>query len=87
MPPCKKTLSGSTSFDAKAYLKNLSLAPGVYRMFDVRGEILYVGKAKSLKKRVASYFLKQDHAPKTRALVSKIANIEVTITAVVDIPN
>ncbi|WP_369819917.1 GIY-YIG nuclease family protein, partial [Oleiphilus sp. HI0079] len=49
-------------------------------MFDAVGDILYVGKAKSLKKRVSSYFLKQDHAPKTRALVSKIANIEVTIT-------
>lgn len=80
MPPGKKSPSGSASFDAKAYLKNLSLAPGVYRMFDAVGDILYVGKAKSLKKRVSSYFLKQDHAPKTRALVSKIANIEVTIT-------
>ena len=80
MPPAKNDQSGATSFDAKAYLKNLSQAPGVYRMFDAKGDILYVGKAKSLKKRVSSYFLKQDHAPKTRSLVSKIANIEVTIT-------
>ncbi|KZX82254.1 excinuclease ABC subunit C [Oleiphilus sp. HI0009] len=67
-------------FDAKNFLKNLSTAPGVYRMFDGAGQILYVGKAKNLKKRVSSYFLKNDHAPKTRALVSKIQNIEVTIT-------
>ena len=80
MPPAKNDQSGAASFDAKAYLKNLSQAPGVYRMFDAKGDILYVGKAKSLKKRVSSYFLKQDHAPKTRSLVSKIANIEVTIT-------
>jgi len=71
---------GQPAFDSKSFLKSLSLAPGVYRMFDAKGDILYVGKAKSLKKRVSSYFLKQDHAPKTRSLVSKIANIEVTLT-------
>lgn len=67
-------------FDAKFFIKNLSNASGVYRMFDAQEQILYVGKAKNLKKRVSSYFLKQDQAPKTRALVSKIQNIEVTLT-------
>jgi len=76
----KQSADVSKTFDHKSFLKNLSLAPGVYRMFNAQGDILYVGKAKSLKKRVSSYFLKQDHAPKTRALVSKISNIEVTIT-------
>ena len=80
MPPDKTEPSKAALFDAKAYLKNLSSAPGVYRMFSATNDILYVGKAKNLKKRVSSYFLKQDHAPKTRSLVSKIANIEVTIT-------
>ncbi len=80
MPPDKTEPSKAALFDAKAYLKNLSSAPGVYRMFSATNDILYVGKAKNLKKRVSSYFLKQDHAPKTRSLVSKIANIEVTIS-------
>lgn len=68
-------------FDAKAFLKQLVTKPGVYRMFDETGEILYVGKAKSLKARVSSYFVRQGLPIKTRSLVSKIANIEVTITA------
>jgi excinuclease ABC subunit C len=72
--------SAQANFDAKFFIKNLSNSAGVYRMFDGKGQILYVGKAKNLKKRVSSYFLKQDQAPKTRALVSKIQNIEVTLT-------
>lgn len=78
--PSSKEHSKPEVFDHKAFLKNLSSSPGVYRMFGADGSILYVGKAKNLKKRVSSYFLKQDHAPKTRALVSRIADIEVTIT-------
>lgn len=67
-------------FDAAARLKQLPLKPGVYRMFDAQGAILYVGKAKNLKNRVSSYFAKQGQNVKTRALVSKIADIQVTIT-------
>ncbi|MEX0603214.1 MAG: excinuclease ABC subunit UvrC [Marinobacter sp.] len=67
-------------FDTKTFLKQLTERPGVYRMFDTSGEVLYVGKARNLKKRVASYFRKSGLAPKTEALVGKINHIEVTIT-------
>jgi len=72
------TQSNST-FDAKAYLKTLTGRPGVYRMLSASGEVLYVGKARNLKKRVSSYFTGSDNAKK-RALVAQIANIEVTVT-------
>ena len=67
-------------FDSKSFLKQLTERPGVYRMFDEGGSVLYVGKARNLKKRVGSYFRKTGLAPKTEALVGKIASIEVTIT-------
>src|SRR5690554_1321806 len=67
-------------FDSKAFLTRLTERPGVYRMYDSGGNILYVGKARNLRKRVASYFRKSGLAPKTAALVSRIEQIEVTIT-------
>ncbi|WKE67273.1 excinuclease ABC subunit UvrC [Gallaecimonas kandeliae] len=67
-------------FDHKAFLKHLTSQPGVYRMFDVDGTVIYVGKAKDLKKRVSSYFTRSQHSAKTVALVANIANIEVTVT-------
>ncbi len=72
--------SNPPSFDSKAFLKNLTSRPGVYRMLDAEGTVIYVGKAKNLKKRVSSYFRNQGLAPKTQALVSNIAAIEVTVT-------
>jgi len=74
------TVSPVQGFDAKSFLKQLSSSPGVYRMFDGDEQILYVGKAKNLKNRVSSYFAKSGLSVKTRSLVSKIANIEVTLT-------
>lgn len=71
----------SDSFDASAFLAACSGRPGVYRMLDTGGKLLYVGKAKNLKKRLASYFRKTGLAPKTAALVGKIAQVETTITA------
>ncbi|MBI6762952.1 excinuclease ABC subunit UvrC, partial [Pseudomonas syringae] len=68
------------TFDPSAFLATCSGRPGVYRMFDAEATLLYVGKAKNLKKRLASYFRKTGHAPKTGALVSRIAQIETTIT-------
>lgn len=68
------------NFDSKAFLKTLTSRPGVYRMLDAQGEILYVGKAKNLKRRVSSYFSRHDTSPKTRAMVAQVRNIEVTIT-------
>ncbi|MDN6320120.1 MAG: excinuclease ABC subunit UvrC [Marinobacter sp.] len=70
----------SREFDSKHFLKQLTERPGVYRMYDDAGSVLYVGKAGNLKKRVSSYFRKTGLAPKTEALVAKIASIEVTIT-------
>ncbi|SFM25430.1 excinuclease ABC subunit UvrC [Marinobacter zhejiangensis] len=67
-------------FDASRFLKQLTERPGVYRMYDADGGILYVGKARNLRKRVSSYFRKSGLAPKTEALVGRIQSIEVTIT-------
>ncbi|MDH5735838.1 MAG: excinuclease ABC subunit UvrC [Gammaproteobacteria bacterium] len=69
-----------TNFDYKDFLKNTSNLPGVYRMFNIKKEILYVGKAKNLKKRLSSYFRKTGLSPKTRSLINQIHHIEVTIT-------
>ncbi|MGE8452749.1 MAG: excinuclease ABC subunit UvrC [Pseudomonadales bacterium] len=71
----------SAPFDSSAFLATCSGRPGVYRMFDGEGRLLYVGKAKNLKKRLSSYFRKTGQAPKTAALVARIAQIETTITA------
>lgn len=67
-------------FNPKLFLKNLTSAPGVYRMYDNGGSVIYVGKAKDLKKRLSSYFRKNLPNVKTQALVSHIANIDVTLT-------
>ena len=60
-------------------LKTLSSEPGVYRYYDKKGEILYVGKAKNLKNRVLSYFNKSQIGYKTRMMVSKIVRLETTV--------
>jgi excinuclease ABC subunit C len=62
--------------DLDLQIKALPDLPGVYIYYDNQDKILYVGKAKSLKKRVSSYFAKNDHDAKTRILVSKVARIE-----------
>jgi excinuclease ABC subunit C len=67
-------------FDHKGFLAGLTSSPGVYRMYAVDDSILYVGKAKHLKKRVSSYFARQGLSIKTQSLVKKIARIEVTLT-------
>ncbi len=67
-------------FDAKSFLKSSSSLPGIYRMYNEKSEIIYVGKAKDLKKRLSSYFRKTGLSIKTQSLVSQIAKIETTIT-------
>ena len=66
--------------DLLEYLTHLTPEPGIYRMLDAEGTVLYVGKAKNLKKRVNSYFSKQNTALKTQSLVKQIASIQVTVT-------
>ncbi len=70
-----------TDFDAQAFLATASNKPGVYRMLDEQGTLLYVGKAKNLKKRLSSYFRKTGLSPKTEALVARIRQVDTTITA------
>ena len=67
-------------FDVKSFLQNLTTSPGVYQMLDVSGSILYIGKAKHLKNRVSSYFRARGLTNKTVALVSRIHNIQITVT-------
>lgn len=68
------------TFDHKAFLSTVSEQAGVYRMYDNESTIIYVGKAKNLKKRLASYFRKDVGSNKTRALVKRINVIDVTVT-------
>ena len=67
-------------FDHQTFLKSLTQRPGIYQMLDGEGAVLYVGKAKNLKKRVASYFRKSGLPVKTAALVKRISQIDVTVT-------
>ena len=73
--------ASESKFDGKVFCKALTKRPGVYRMLDGRGQVLYVGKAHSLKKRVASYFQGAERLDaKGRAMVAQISGIEVTVT-------
>ena len=67
-------------FDHKDFVLNLSSRPGVYRMVDLDERVIYVGKARNLKKRVGSYFRASGLTTKTMAMVAKIARIEISIT-------
>jgi excinuclease ABC subunit C len=68
------------TFDAKEFLSHLTSKPGIYRMLGSDGTVLYVGKARNLKKRVSSYFQKNLASPKTHALMASVEGVEVTIT-------
>jgi len=68
----------ATQFDARELIASLPNLPGVYRMFDAAGGALYVGKARDLKKRVASYFQKSGHEPRIAAMIAQVARVETT---------
>lgn len=70
----------TTTFDSVSFLKTVTNQPGVYRMYNADAVVIYVGKAKDLKKRLSSYFRQRVDSEKTRALVSNIAKIDVTVT-------
>ena len=69
-----------TGFDEVSFLRSLTSKPGVYRMLDESGEVLYVGKARNLKKRVASYFVNRRQPAKTRAMLKRVHDVEITVT-------
>jgi excinuclease ABC subunit C len=66
-------------FDSANLIAGLPHLPGVYRMLDAKQNVLYVGKARDLRKRVASYFQKSDHGPRTQVMLSQVAGVEVTV--------
>ncbi|GAC23017.1 excinuclease ABC subunit C [Paraglaciecola mesophila KMM 241] len=72
-------MSDTIEFDSKAFLKDLTNQPGVYRMYNHKQDVIYVGKAKNLKNRVSSYFRSQVDSIKTQSLVKHIANMDVTV--------
>lgn len=67
-------------FDPEALIKSLTAKPGVYRMIDSGDQVLYVGKARNLRKRVGSYFQRTSQGPKTQSMVRQIRRVEITIT-------
>lgn len=72
--------SSAQRFDSRNFLATLTDAPGVYRMLDAKGSVLYVGKAKNLKRRVSSYFQKTGHSPRIALMLQQVAHMEVTAT-------
>ncbi|MEM9301108.1 MAG: excinuclease ABC subunit UvrC, partial [Pseudomonadota bacterium] len=73
-------MSAPEPFDGKRFCRRLPVSPGVYRMLDADGEVLYVGKARELRKRVASYFSRQSRDPRIESMIEQIADIEISIT-------
>ena len=72
--------TSTSNFDAKVFLKHLTPQPGVYRMLDKTGDVLYVGKAKNLKKRVASYFNRSNTSLRIQSMIGLVCDVEVTVT-------
>ncbi len=73
-------VNGCPHFDPQQLVSRLPHLPGVYCMLGEDEELLYVGKARDLKKRVASYFQKTDHSPRIRLMLARVRDIQVTVT-------
>jgi len=73
-------VSDERTFDEKSFLRSLTHRPGVYRMLNAKHKVIYVGKARDLKKRVSSYFHRSHDSAKTAAMMELVANVEVTVT-------
>ena len=73
-------MSEERTFDEKSFLRSLTHRPGVYRMLNAKHKVIYVGKARDLKKRVSSYFNRSHDSVKTAAMMESVANVEVTVT-------
>ena len=71
--------AGNAPFDPKAFLKTLTSRPGVYRMLDSQGRVLYVGKARDLRRRVGSYFSRSLNR-RLQVMVEQIRDIQITVT-------
>ena len=69
-----------SQFDHKRFIRTLTVNPGVYRMLDTQGKLLYVGKAKNLKQRVSTYFSKNKRSLRMMKMISQTAEIEITVT-------
>jgi excinuclease ABC subunit C len=76
----REKTNNEAEFDAQTFLKSVNNLPGVYRMIDSKKQVIYVGKAKDLKKRLSSYFRKTGLSPKTQSMVRHISAIEVINT-------
>ena len=73
-------MNDAAAFDAKSFLRTLTHRPGVYRMLNDKHKVIYVGKARDLRKRVASYFHRTQTSVKTAAMMELVARVEVTVT-------
>ncbi len=71
---------GQAAFDARSLVSTLPEKPGVYRMLDESGRVLYVGKARRLRRRVASYFVRTSKGPRIESMVRQVRGIEFTVT-------
>ncbi len=72
-------MSDQAPFEVKSFLRSLTHRPGVYRMLDAKHKVIYVGKARDLKKRVSTYFHRSHASVKTEAMMQQVARVEVTV--------